>query len=64
MMNPTRGRSNGRCPAAPNPPHQQGATVVSNHFSAANLQHPGDDARLDLTDLFVFAAPMTPIELC
>ena len=30
---------------------------LSNHFSAANLKHPGDDARLDLTDLFVFAAP-------
>lgn len=30
---------------------------MSNHFSAAKLQHPGDDARLDLTDLFVFAAP-------
>ena len=27
---------------------------MSNHFSAANLKHPGDDARLDLTDLFVF----------
>jgi hypothetical protein len=33
---------------------------MSNHFSAANLKHPGDDARLDLTDLFVFAAPDTP----
>ena len=33
---------------------------MSNHFSAANLQHPGDDARLDLTDLFVFAAPDDP----
>jgi hypothetical protein len=33
---------------------------MSNHFSAANLQHPGDDARLDLTDLFVFAAPDNP----
>src|SRR6267143_2952993 len=30
---------------------------VSNHFSAANLKFPGDDARLDLTDLFVFPAP-------
>src|SRR5262245_18717181 len=30
---------------------------MSNHFSAANLKHPGDDPRLDLTDLFVFAAP-------
>jgi len=33
---------------------------VSNHFSAANLKSPGDDARLDLTDLFVFAAPDNP----
>jgi len=33
---------------------------MSNHFSASNLQHPGDDARLDLTDLFVFASPGNP----
>jgi hypothetical protein len=33
---------------------------MSNHFSAANLKHPGDDARLDLTDLFVFTAPDNP----
>ena len=33
---------------------------MSNHFSAAKLKHPGDDARLDLTDLFVFAAPDNP----
>jgi hypothetical protein len=33
---------------------------VSNHYSAANLKFPGDDARLDLTDLFVFAAPDDP----
>jgi hypothetical protein len=33
---------------------------VSNHFSAANLKFPEDDARLDLTDLFVFAAPGNP----
>jgi hypothetical protein len=30
---------------------------MSNHFSAANLKFPGDDARLDLTDLYVFPAP-------
>jgi hypothetical protein len=30
---------------------------MSNHYSAANLRFPGDDARLDLTDLFVFASP-------
>jgi hypothetical protein len=33
---------------------------MSNHFSAANLKFPGDDARLDLADLFVFAAPDNP----
>jgi hypothetical protein len=33
---------------------------MSNHFSAANLTFPGDDARLDLTDLFVFPAPGNP----
>ena len=33
---------------------------MSNHFSAANLKSPGDDARLDITDLFVFAAPDNP----
>ena len=33
---------------------------MSNHFSAANLKFPGDDARLDLTDLFVFQAPANP----
>jgi hypothetical protein len=33
---------------------------VSNHFSAANLKSPGDDARLDVTDLFVFTAPDNP----
>ncbi|MFI6077752.1 DUF4331 family protein [Actinoplanes sp. NPDC051343] len=30
---------------------------MSNHYSAANLKFPGDDARLDLTDLFVFGSP-------
>src|SRR6202023_2272946 len=34
--------------------------TMSNHFSAASLRHPGDDARLDLTDLFVFTAPDNP----
>jgi hypothetical protein len=33
---------------------------VSNHFSAAKLKFPGDDPRLDLTDLFMFAAPDDP----
>jgi hypothetical protein len=30
---------------------------MSNHSSAAMLKFPADDARLDLTDLFVFASP-------
>src|SRR4051812_44840794 len=33
---------------------------MSNHYSAANLRFPGDDARLDFTDLFVFASPDSP----
>jgi hypothetical protein len=33
---------------------------MSNHFSAAMLKFPGDDARLDLTDLYVFASPQHP----
>jgi Domain of unknown function (DUF4331) len=33
---------------------------MSNHFSAAMLKFPGDDARLDLTDLFVFDSPESP----
>ena len=30
---------------------------MSNHFSADNLRFPGDDRRLDLTDVFVFPSP-------
>ena len=33
---------------------------MSNHFSADNLKFPGDDRRLDLTDLFVFPASGDP----
>ena len=33
---------------------------MSNHFSADNLKFPGDDRRLDLTDLFVFKSPEDP----
>src|SRR5262245_47574231 len=33
---------------------------MSNHFSAAMLKFPADDARLDLTDLFVFASAERP----
>ena len=30
---------------------------MSNHFSAAMLKFPGDDPRLDLTDVYVFPSP-------
>jgi len=33
---------------------------MSNHYSAANLKFPGDDARLDFTDLFAFEATGDP----
>jgi hypothetical protein len=33
---------------------------MSNHFSAAMLKFPGGDARLDLTDLYVFPSPQSP----
>jgi hypothetical protein len=33
---------------------------MSNHFSADKLKFPGDDRRLDLTDLFVFTSPEDP----
>jgi Domain of unknown function (DUF4331) len=33
---------------------------MSNHFSAAMLKFPGDDARLDLTDLYVFPSTENP----
>lgn len=33
---------------------------MSNHGSATNFKFPGDDARLDLTDLYVFPAPDHP----
>ena len=32
---------------------------MSNHFSADNLKFPGDDRRLDLTDVFVFTVSQT-----
>jgi Domain of unknown function (DUF4331) len=32
-------------------------STMSNHFSAAMLNFPGDDPRLDLTDVYVFASP-------
>jgi hypothetical protein len=34
--------------------------MMSNHYSAANLRFPGDDARLDFTDLYVFQPPGDP----
>ena len=33
---------------------------MSNHFSADNLKFPGDDRRLDFTDLFVFTSSQDP----
>jgi hypothetical protein len=33
---------------------------MSNHYSAADLRFPGDDARLDLTDLYAFKSPTDP----
>jgi hypothetical protein len=33
---------------------------MSNHFSADNLKFPGDDRRLDLTDVFMFTAADDP----
>ena len=33
---------------------------MSNHYSAANLRFPGDDARLDFTDLYAFPRLATP----
>jgi len=33
---------------------------MSNHFSADNLKFPGDDRRLDLTDLYAFTSPEDP----
>src|SRR5215469_9837803 len=56
---PTPPRSTPRCStswaADPGPPQDrfEGAPM-SNHFSADYLKSPGDDRRLDLTDLFVF----------
>jgi hypothetical protein len=33
---------------------------MSNDFSAANLRFPGDDRRLDLTDVFAFTSSEDP----
>jgi hypothetical protein len=37
---------------------------MSNHYSAADLKFPGDDARLDFTDLFLFRRPATRARQC
>src|SRR5262249_31867356 len=58
---PTRASSPPRCgPPGPADPRRttltrttEGATM-SNHFSADYLKSPGDDRRLDITDVFVF----------
>jgi hypothetical protein len=48
-------------PADPEPTQTttEGITM-SNHFSADNLKFPGDDRRLDLTDVFVFTSADDP----
>src|ERR1700742_3639399 len=33
-------------------------SCMSNHFSAKNIGFPGDDRRLDLTDVYVFTSPV------
>ncbi len=33
---------------------------MSNHFSADNLKFPGDDTRLDLTDVYAFRSAEDP----
>jgi hypothetical protein len=37
---------------------------MSNHFSGAMLKFPGDDLRLDLTDLFVSGRRKMPARRC
>jgi hypothetical protein len=37
---------------------------MSNHFSAANLKFPGDDTRLDLTDVYAFRSEEDPGNTC
>ena len=36
---------------------------MSNHFSADNLKSPGDDRRLDLTDVYLFKSSKDPSKL-
>src|SRR5215472_10248178 len=65
---PTPTRSTPRCwtSSAADPDHRndpfEGAPM-SNHFSADYLKSPGDDRRLDLTDLFVFKSSKDPDKL-
>src|SRR5262245_37974385 len=40
--------------------HRQRGDSVSNHFSGLRIAPPEGDARLDLTDLYVFPAPGDP----
>ena len=37
---------------------------MSNHFSADNLMFPGDDTRLDLTDVYAFRSTEDPARRC
>jgi len=56
----TRGRIFGLSGRPGGPTADERGATMSNHFSAAMLKFPGDDPRLDLTDLFVFASPESP----
>lgn len=51
-----RGSADEACPPQHQQPGQHRRRIPHVHYSAANLRFPGDDARLDLTDLFVFQA--------
>src|SRR5258708_39771603 len=60
MCRPTGSRPHSRSSATLGPSSEPKGVTMPNHFSAANLKFPGDDARLDLPDLFVFGAPDNP----
>jgi non-heme chloroperoxidase len=53
---PSPGRTPTRSTARCSSSSPQWSQHMSNHFGAAMLKFPGDDPRLDLTDLFVFAS--------
>jgi Domain of unknown function (DUF4331) len=49
-------------PRARYPTNRAKGVRISKEYSAADLRFPGDDERLDLTDLYVFAAPLNQRE--